>query len=496
MTNNEINIKFLSATDAKTRDEILSSVAKHYGITNDDALKEVSHEEAEHLLDYLTGDVRTATSLLMRRNEREIDGAKQIEMRLNALGFAMEYDQGSMPGEGHILLALSGEAVEPNGDTPAEVMALAKEWSDLADSRATESEINDSATVDELIEMPDAAQLAAVCAFRDQNGAEWKERLGAAWCTGKYGAVPKDQQPYLQQVRNQFGPEWLERVTDAHLITDELQIEPVSATPYEKCSALVEEMREKYPNAGLSFGYIGNLSVCGRHDDRSWMFFTQIPRPDRSDGLTFGSHGTDQLDALWDRAEHGFETFIRRALDPIYDAKCRVNDWRLASDAAKACVPGAIREKTYGGNDDLIAHGAVIALIKAEERVNWRFVPIWQGAHLTTAESLVAAQKSLDAAYESLPIAQKYCLYEGDKMLHLSTGREHRIMHIMAKKIFHTDGVQDFENSPSEVFEMCDVPRVTALQAALSAVSKPPSSPNAMATGIPRGRDIDASPEP
>lgn len=68
MKNHEINKKFLSLTDAKVCDEVLTHIANHYRITKEEALVEISDEEAEHLLDYLTGSVRTATSLLMRRH--------------------------------------------------------------------------------------------------------------------------------------------------------------------------------------------------------------------------------------------------------------------------------------------------------------------------------------------------------------------------------------------------------------------------------------------
>lgn len=63
----QLTRQFLKATDAKTSDEILSAIAKNYGITKDEALAEVSDDKAEHLLDYLTGGVRAATSILMRR---------------------------------------------------------------------------------------------------------------------------------------------------------------------------------------------------------------------------------------------------------------------------------------------------------------------------------------------------------------------------------------------------------------------------------------------
>lgn len=67
MTNSELTINFLNSLDSKTRNEILSNIANHYGITNEKAFEEVTDEEAESLLDYLTGQTRTATSVLIQR---------------------------------------------------------------------------------------------------------------------------------------------------------------------------------------------------------------------------------------------------------------------------------------------------------------------------------------------------------------------------------------------------------------------------------------------
>ncbi len=66
--NKLITKAFLDATDEKTKTEILAAIAKHYGITESEALEEVTGEESEHLLDYLTGNIRKATSLLMKRH--------------------------------------------------------------------------------------------------------------------------------------------------------------------------------------------------------------------------------------------------------------------------------------------------------------------------------------------------------------------------------------------------------------------------------------------
>jgi len=68
MNNAQINKTFLETTDAKTKNEVLSAIASHYGISKVEAMDEVCYEDAEHLLDYLTGSVRLAISLLMKRH--------------------------------------------------------------------------------------------------------------------------------------------------------------------------------------------------------------------------------------------------------------------------------------------------------------------------------------------------------------------------------------------------------------------------------------------
>lgn len=66
MTNN--TAKFLNVIDSKTKTEILKSIAKHYGITEQEALAEVTDVDAEHLLDYMVEPQRSATSVLMQRH--------------------------------------------------------------------------------------------------------------------------------------------------------------------------------------------------------------------------------------------------------------------------------------------------------------------------------------------------------------------------------------------------------------------------------------------
>ena len=60
--------KFLAVIDAATKNAILSNIAKNYGISIDAAYNEVTDDEAEHLLDYVTGPQRSATSIIMQRH--------------------------------------------------------------------------------------------------------------------------------------------------------------------------------------------------------------------------------------------------------------------------------------------------------------------------------------------------------------------------------------------------------------------------------------------
>ena len=68
MTNAQTTARFFAAADAKTKGAILANIAKHYGITQAEALDEVTDDEAESLLDYVTGPERAATSVLMQRH--------------------------------------------------------------------------------------------------------------------------------------------------------------------------------------------------------------------------------------------------------------------------------------------------------------------------------------------------------------------------------------------------------------------------------------------
>lgn len=51
--------------------------------------------------------------------------------------------------------------------------------------------------------MPNANQLAVLKDYATKHGSRWKDKLLSDWTKGK------SESPLLQQIRNQFGPEWL-----------------------------------------------------------------------------------------------------------------------------------------------------------------------------------------------------------------------------------------------------------------------------------------------
>ncbi|WP_162815028.1 hypothetical protein [Erythrobacter aureus] len=59
----------------------------------------------------------------------------------------------------------------------------------------------------------------------------------------------------------------------------------------------VEELAVQYPDLGLSFGYIGNLSIGPIHDDRSWKVFTKCatPRCHGASDVSWGGYATKNL---------------------------------------------------------------------------------------------------------------------------------------------------------------------------------------------------------
>ena len=65
MSDGQKNADFLGRIDPKIKNEILANIANQYGVTVEEMYNEVTHEEAEWLLEYVTIN-RPAVHLLWK----------------------------------------------------------------------------------------------------------------------------------------------------------------------------------------------------------------------------------------------------------------------------------------------------------------------------------------------------------------------------------------------------------------------------------------------
>jgi hypothetical protein len=68
MNHGQITARLFAVIDAETKADLLDNISEHYGITQAEALAEVTDDEAEHLLDYVTGPAREAVSVLIQKH--------------------------------------------------------------------------------------------------------------------------------------------------------------------------------------------------------------------------------------------------------------------------------------------------------------------------------------------------------------------------------------------------------------------------------------------
>jgi len=67
MSNAQTNITFLSRISSAMKADVLSNIANHYGITNEQAEEEVIDGEAENIMEYITGPQRSAIHLIYKK---------------------------------------------------------------------------------------------------------------------------------------------------------------------------------------------------------------------------------------------------------------------------------------------------------------------------------------------------------------------------------------------------------------------------------------------
>jgi len=84
-------------------------------------------------------------------------------------------------------------------------------------------------------------------------------------------------------------------------------------TADDRCRKLQETLAAKYPAAGLTFGYVGNVERWG--DDRAWSFWaTKFRAGMYRNAARFGYHSTPELDQLANKADAELEAWIVKLL--------------------------------------------------------------------------------------------------------------------------------------------------------------------------------------
>lgn len=90
------------------------------------------------------------------------------------------------------------------------------------------------------------------------------------------------------------------------------QVEP-DHMAYHELNTLTETLKSRYPEAGLSFGYIGNCDIDPRKfDDRSWRIFSKVEGPQGK--RSWGGCSTEQVPDMFKKAEAELETWVRRVV--------------------------------------------------------------------------------------------------------------------------------------------------------------------------------------
>lgn len=115
------------------------------------------------------------------------------------------------------------------------------------------------------VNMPNREQLAALLSWARLNGRYWKSKLGDAWM--KAGVNVHGYNPYLQQVRNDFGPSWLQCVTLKQLKAayDREAVTRVDFRVFEE-----REVIAYFPEIRENNGLVSSYMHVGQHSSATY----------------------------------------------------------------------------------------------------------------------------------------------------------------------------------------------------------------------------------
>lgn len=96
----------------------------------------------------------------------------------------------------------------------------------------------------------------------------------------------------------------------------------INMTAREKLQVVADGLAKLYPDAGITFGYIGNVYTAppmGPRDDRGWYIFTRLIDKNDKD-ISFGGWGTDELDKFLKAADNNIVKWKNRITE-VLDAE-------------------------------------------------------------------------------------------------------------------------------------------------------------------------------
>ena len=116
-------------------------------------------------------------------------------------------------------------------------------------------------------------------------------------------------------------PEWVKLTTKGKDALREIRKEQAAANKESEASkkihSLVETLAQKYPEAKLSFGYLGNYERWG--DDTSWYIFSKLSYPGSKGHSSYTWGGTPGNDPeckqkIWEWAEANLVQAVTKAV--------------------------------------------------------------------------------------------------------------------------------------------------------------------------------------
>ena len=179
-------------------------------------------------------------------------------------------------------------------------------------------------------------QRAAVLSFEQKHGDDWKDKLSSAWTTGKYKGMDKEQSASLQQVRNNFGPEWLADLKEEDLAD----------------SFVVSVSHEKFSHADLDAGEPGER---GFDVEKEKVNADELQAYAQDYGISQPSSSSPDTPTVWfsstsptenrEYFEQGIHTFNSLHIHEVNGQKPQPEDYQRIADLIGVKFDSPVKEE-------------------------------------------------------------------------------------------------------------------------------------------------------